>query len=60
MKTINDIPSGVSMESALYMENNIKFRRKHYNTANSNEIIEEYTPKLFSKSKVFKKSDSRN
>ena len=45
------IPSGVSMESASYIENNSEFTEENraykdsLNDANSNE--EEYTPKLF-------------
>ena len=47
---LNDITSGVSMENAAYMENNVN-NIKENNTNNlrsSEEIIEEYTPKLFS------------
>ena len=52
---LNDIPSGVSMESAAYMENAINDVQE--NTSNNNtlseEIIEEYTPKLFSEAQSF-------
>jgi cell division protein FtsZ len=52
---LNDIPSGVSMESAAYMENTINDVQE--NTSNNNtsaeEIIEEYTPKLFSEEQGF-------
>ena len=44
----NDIPSGVSMESTTYIENNINDVQEDINDMSSNEIIEEYTPKLFS------------
>ena len=51
----NDIPSGVSMESAAYMENAIN--NVPENTSNNNllseDIIEEYTPKLFSEEQSF-------
>tara|TARA_B110000211_G_scaffold191061_1_gene217811 strand:+ start:244 stop:1731 length:1488 start_codon:yes stop_codon:yes gene_type:complete len=47
-EALNDIPSGVSMESAAYMENNINDVQESINNSSSNEIIEEYTPKLFS------------
>ena len=51
----NDIPSGVSMESAAYMENAIN--NVPENTSNNNSlsenIIEEYTPKLFSEEQSF-------
>ena len=47
---LSDIPQGVSMESAAYMENNTSNIQENTNssTATSDEIIEEYTPKLFS------------
>jgi len=52
---LNDIPSGVSMESAAYMENAIN--NVPENTSNNNllseDIIEEYTPKLFSEEQSF-------
>jgi len=48
--SLGDIPQGVSMESAAYMENNTNNVQENINnsTATSDEIIEEYTPKLFS------------
>ena len=48
---LNDIPSGVSMESAAYVENNIDNI-----SSTSKEIIEEYTPKLFSEDQNFQES----
>jgi cell division protein FtsZ len=47
-ETVNDIPSGVSIESASYMENNINVKESSDNISTTNDIIEEYTPKLFS------------
>jgi cell division protein FtsZ len=49
-EALNDIPSGVSIESTSYMENNINDVQEatNNNLTSSNEIIEEYTPKLFS------------
>jgi cell division protein FtsZ len=48
--TIDDITTGVSIESASYMENNISsVEESNIDTSvSTNEIIEEYTPKLFS------------
>ena len=49
-ESLSDIPQGVSMESAAYMENNTNNVQENINnsTSTSDEIIEEYTPKLFS------------
>ena len=47
-ESINDISSGVSMESASYMENSI-----NSTPSSTEEIIEEYTPKLFSEEPSF-------
>ena len=47
-ESINDISSGVSMESASYMENSI-----NSTPSSAEEIIEEYTPKLFSEEPSF-------
>jgi cell division protein FtsZ len=45
----SDISSGVSMESAAYVENNINNIEESENTqTSSDDIIDEYTPKLFS------------
>ena len=55
---LNNIPSGVSMESASYMEKNIN----EEGSLNSNStiidenIIEEYTPKLFSEDQSFQEN----
>ena len=46
---INEIPSGISMESASYVENNIDKEESFNNVSSTTEsITEEYTPKLFS------------
>ena len=57
--TIKDIPSGVSIESASYVENNISNLEESISNTDetSNEIIEEYTPKLFSEEQSFQESD---
>jgi cell division protein FtsZ len=49
-EAINAIPTGVSIESASYVENNINNVQEslNSNSKSSNDIIEEYTPKLFS------------
>ena len=50
--TINEIPAGVSIESASYMENNSDTKIDNIASSNksinSDKIDEEYTPKLFS------------
>jgi len=50
-----DIPSGVSMESTAYIENNINNAQENKDNKPmlSDEIIEEYTPKLFSEEQSF-------
>ena len=50
-----DIPSGVSMDNAAYMENNINNTQENIenNSISSEDIIEEYTPKLFSEENSF-------
>ena len=57
-ETLNDIPSGVSMESAAYMENNINDVEENINNRSNttNDIIEEYTPKLFSEEQSFQEN----
>ena len=51
----SSIPSGLSMESASYMENNLKSSlEKDNNPSLTNEIIDEYTPKLFSEDQNLK------
>ena len=50
---INDIPSGVSIESASYMENNISAEESSNNISTTADIVEEYTPKLFSEEQSF-------
>jgi len=52
---LNEIPSGVSMESASYIESNVNEAHKNIKNESvlSDEIIEEYTPKLFSEEQSF-------
>ena len=49
--TISEIPSGVSIESASYMENNPEMKIENTNKINENyfkeDTEEEHTPKLF-------------
>ena len=54
----NNIPSGVSIESAGYMENTINDVQTNVNKDSviSDQIIEEYTPKLFSEEQEFKEN----
>ena len=53
-RTLNDISSGVSMESAAYIENTINDGQENNNNSTlSKEIVEEYTPKLFSEEQSF-------
>ncbi len=55
--SLNDIPSGVSIESASYMENNTNDVQESIDTTtSSDDIIEEYTPKLFSEEQSFKEN----
>jgi cell division protein FtsZ len=53
--SFNEIPSGVSMENAAYVENNMNEAQESIgdNSIASNEIIEEYTPKLFTEDHGF-------
>ena len=54
-----DIPSGVSIESASYVENNINIDEISNDALKpSTEIIEEYTPKLFSEEQSFQGNTS--
>ena len=54
---INDISSGVSMESASYMENNNNYTEETNNSSlTTNSIIEEYTPKLFAEDQNFQEN----
>jgi cell division protein FtsZ len=62
-ESLNDITSGVSMENAAYMENNINDIQESKNNSliSSDDIIEEYTPKLFSEEQSFDdKPESEN
>jgi len=54
-EALNNIPSGVSMENAAYMENSINDVQENIsnNPTSSRDIIEEYTPKLFSEEQSF-------
>ena len=55
---LSNIPSGVSMESAGYMENTINDVQTDVNKSpvTSDQIIEEYTPKLFSEEQESKEN----
>ena len=55
---LSNIPSGVSIESAGYMENTINDVQTNVNKDSviSDQIIEEYTPKLFSEEQEFKEN----
>jgi cell division protein FtsZ len=57
-KELSNIPSGVSIESAGYMENTINDVQTNVNKDSviSDQIIEEYTPKLFSEEQEFKEN----
>jgi len=57
-KELNDIPSGVSMENASYMENNINDIQKSTENidSSSDNIIEEYTPKLFTEEQNYQEN----
>ena len=55
----DDITSGVSMESASYMENNINLEENNAIESTQN-IINEYTPKLFSEDQSFQKETETN
>jgi len=57
--TTNEIPPGVSIESASYVENNINIdENSNHKLKSSTEIIEEYTPKLFSEEQSFEGNTS--
>ncbi|MDC1151962.1 cell division protein FtsZ [Pelagibacteraceae bacterium] len=57
--TTNEIPPGVSIESASYVENNINIdENSNDKLKSSTEIIEEYTPKLFSEEQSFEGNTS--
>ena len=56
--SINEIPNGVSMESASYIEsNNIESQDIDAKSA-SDEVIEDYTPKLFSEEQSVQESST--
>jgi cell division protein FtsZ len=58
-ESTSDIPNGVSIESASYMENNINNTLESTNNHSdtSEKIIEEYTPKLFSEENGFQENE---
>ena len=57
-ENLNNIPSGVSIESASYIENNnLKNNEKSTSTL-SNENEEEFTPKLFSDDHSYQSEES--
>ena len=45
---LNEVPAGVSIESASYIENNFEDEEKEENLQLNSRNEEEYTPKLFS------------
>ncbi len=57
----DEIPSGVSIESASYMEKNREINNKEYETqilnSSSRNINEEYTPKLFTDDQINENSE---
>ncbi len=58
--SINEIPTGVSIESASYMENNTNLNNSELSTQNlvNNDIKDdEYTPKLFSEDQSHTRSE---
>tara|TARA_X000001036_G_scaffold354231_1_gene335761 strand:+ start:288 stop:1778 length:1491 start_codon:yes stop_codon:yes gene_type:complete len=58
---LNDIPQGVSIESASYMESNNNTQEDADNTSEtSDEIIKEYTPRLFSEEQGFQQDTEFN
>jgi len=59
-ETLKDIPSGVSMENAAYMESSINDVQANIinNVSEPNKIIEEYTPKLFSDELTFQEDNA--
>ena len=56
-----EIPSGVSIESASYMENNAEIKKENttelIKNTEKNNVEEEYTPKLFSEEQNLTESD---
>jgi cell division protein FtsZ len=58
--SLNEITSGVSMENAAYMESNINDVQMNNNYSSSDEIIEEYTPKLFSEEQGFQENSDQD
>ena len=61
-KSHDEIPSGVSIESASYMENNtenvIPSETLQHNKPTNNNTNEEYTPKLFSEDSIEEIADN--
>jgi cell division protein FtsZ len=60
-ESTNEIPTGVSIESTSYMENNINDVQEsvNNNAESHDDIIEEYTPKLFSEEESLKVDNVR-
>ena len=56
---LNDIPSGVSIESASYIDKNNLEEEEDNKSFSSGNIEEEYTPKLFSEEQSYQ-SDATN
>ena len=56
MKSSNDIPSGVSMESASYMENNINDVQEILTYCHQMKLLKSILQNFSQKNKVFKKN----
>ena len=57
-ENLNNIPSGVSIESASYIENNNLKNNEKSSSTLSNENEEEYTPKLFSDDQSYQSEEN--
>jgi cell division protein FtsZ len=55
-ESLNNIPSGVSIESASYIENN-NFKNEESTSISLNENEEEHTPKLFSEDQSYQSEE---
>ena len=60
-ETADEIPSGVSIESASYIENNTNLEEISNNASSINDSVEEeYTPKLFSEEQHYHEGEEIN
>ncbi len=57
-ENLNNIPSGVSIESASYIENNNLKNNENITSTLSNENEEEFTPKLFSDDQSYQSEEN--